>query len=1331
MRLGKTPISCTPCAKRKVRCDRLQPCCHCKRRPQDNCVYPEPAAESTPERLPNDVSDRIGKLERYIRSLGGDPEEAVRPDTRAIETSGLVTHNEEVTYIESPMWYSWSGASHSDELQNTSTGTGQSSPAVKSASWVRTILDPRESTDTSGLAWAVPLPSSHIFIFWKTFLKNVDPLVKIFFRWEVEPIIQKTHNDASSLCNEERAIVLAIVFISVSSLSGDECTKLLHDGKPQLMERYQNAAECALLLADYASTTHRLTLQAFMLYLLTMNCIARPPAMFALMGIATRIAERMGLHRDGDLLGLGVLRSEERRRMWWQLQFLEIAVARHVGSIPLSLFAGWDTKLPSNLEDADLAPDTKALPPGRRKLTGMSHCLWRYDILHAQREMRRAHDGDRGLTWLLSPRVPLADKDALLDEVETMLGTKYVRHCELLNPLHVLIQLGIGSYLLAARRTARQPALVNAKLSEMSRQERDDMLDICTKLMDYSIMARTTESIKGFLWHDDNYFQWIGFVYVLLECHHRFDQPEVVDLWDLVRRLHDVHPQLRTAIDRHEVASVARITIAAWQKYAAHAQQQQQQDETFEHPQWVLELCRNFGFSPVAEVAPTASVAVVSTEGQEQEDGNQFAGIDFDLDMFDWSIWEELNKNAGPLSTTMANITDVPPELDLIIEQLLDHPFLFNGNALATSCEPLWEKLGGTDVYRRAAEADRDRTRRAELICQDIFEGDYGWDSTEEKKKELAWLFQVARRGMGAQRASQIGWAFENATSIGKLFLDENWKPHTDPAKIQHKLESLTSKTFLNKAIVHCTDLEKLEQIIDAYVAVFPAAFTGACYGPLLELVPIHAAVYAKRLDVVQMLVSKGLAPAFVDSFFTYGQVEVRWDDDSRMFEASPFNVALSERDEDMCLALLDGADGPLCEVKEEDDDDDDDDDDDGYESDLSYDDFEERDRSEDVKLARYLKIAEANKMYRLIPALLQYWKWVCPAYQYSLRRILDLVSMNNGKDDPEWVTATARDGDGKQHIIHELALSFAVERAYWENAVIIYQYQARKGSVDSDDLAGVLVKAADHPYSGEGFFIRMWPECKQWLCKSASSAEENAQRVERCMRRCLEATIEIETTWGWNHWYPPQKSSREVSFHLLKAGVKPELCHLRAAIKAWDHDMLSELIARGDLDLRAKWSGFSDDDDKEELTPFEYALRRWYSVAGPARTRASPRPSMTLLLKLLYHAGVPEEVSEEARKVISQLFIVDFGLASHFKWHEQGRKIQARQLPQSAWDAERLVDPKVPSMEKLTTFHLLLQKEFNPDDDEEEFPALPSSKLPPYFPATKQQEQNRPPGYN
>ena len=55
--------ACLPCAKRKVRCDREEPCGNCKRRKNDQCTY-------------NEVSpaERLKKLEALVRNLGGDPE---------------------------------------------------------------------------------------------------------------------------------------------------------------------------------------------------------------------------------------------------------------------------------------------------------------------------------------------------------------------------------------------------------------------------------------------------------------------------------------------------------------------------------------------------------------------------------------------------------------------------------------------------------------------------------------------------------------------------------------------------------------------------------------------------------------------------------------------------------------------------------------------------------------------------------------------------------------------------------------------------------------------------------------------------------------------------------------------------------------------------------------------------------------------------------------------------------------------------------------------------------------------------------------------------------
>jgi hypothetical protein len=50
--------ACRPCAKRKVRCDRAEPCSNCKRRKVDRCTYP-----------PSTPSDRIRQLERLVEEL--------------------------------------------------------------------------------------------------------------------------------------------------------------------------------------------------------------------------------------------------------------------------------------------------------------------------------------------------------------------------------------------------------------------------------------------------------------------------------------------------------------------------------------------------------------------------------------------------------------------------------------------------------------------------------------------------------------------------------------------------------------------------------------------------------------------------------------------------------------------------------------------------------------------------------------------------------------------------------------------------------------------------------------------------------------------------------------------------------------------------------------------------------------------------------------------------------------------------------------------------------------------------------------------------------------
>lgn len=237
---------------------------------------------------------------------------------------------------------------------------------------------------------------------------------------------------------------------------------------------------------------------------------ANPAVLYLTIGLASRIAERMGLHRDGDALGLSVCQSEINRRIWWQIQMLEVTVTKLTGNVSMTIYGSWDAKIPSNLNDSDFHHGLKSLPATRTGLTSMSHCLWRFNILQVQRETQDAAKFTQGLGWLLSYDVPLQEKDAKLDMMEQIFRRKYLQYCEPLNPLHVYIQLGIYQLLLAARRSARQPALLNAKISTMSQHERDEFLQLSVKSCEYYIMSQTTESIKGYRWNNENFFQHVA-----------------------------------------------------------------------------------------------------------------------------------------------------------------------------------------------------------------------------------------------------------------------------------------------------------------------------------------------------------------------------------------------------------------------------------------------------------------------------------------------------------------------------------------------------------------------------------------------------------------------------------------------------------------------------------------------------------------------------------------------------------------------------------------------------------------------------------------------------
>lgn len=83
----------------------------------------------------------------------------------------------------------------------------------------------------------------------------------------------------------------------------------------------------------------------------------------------------MGYHRDGEALNLSPFETEMRRRLWWQTISNDVKYALFSG-LNRSLFpVHWDTRRPSNLNDADIYPGLTSPAKDREGPTEMAYVL--------------------------------------------------------------------------------------------------------------------------------------------------------------------------------------------------------------------------------------------------------------------------------------------------------------------------------------------------------------------------------------------------------------------------------------------------------------------------------------------------------------------------------------------------------------------------------------------------------------------------------------------------------------------------------------------------------------------------------------------------------------------------------------------------------------------------------------------------------------------------------------------------------------------------------------------------------------------------------------------
>jgi hypothetical protein len=227
-------------------------------------------------------------------------------------------------------------------------------------------------------------------------------------------------------------------------------------------------------------------------------------SLWSLVGLTMRNAERLGLHRDGAVLGLSPLETEERRRLWWQLQHLDLGGAVRTGLTPMTLSAGWDVKMPSNIEDEDVQPGDTTMPIERKGLTSISYNLFCYWVLKEQRQTFLAKHGRFELSWQTNTTLPTTAKDDMVSRLEEGINRNFLQYCDPLDPLHVLLQLFGRSFVVST-----QMRVLHARNCDAGdAAHRAALLDAASRTVRYNVALQSHLSLRQYRWLTKAWLSW-------------------------------------------------------------------------------------------------------------------------------------------------------------------------------------------------------------------------------------------------------------------------------------------------------------------------------------------------------------------------------------------------------------------------------------------------------------------------------------------------------------------------------------------------------------------------------------------------------------------------------------------------------------------------------------------------------------------------------------------------------------------------------------------------------------------------------------------------------
>ncbi|KAI9773754.1 MAG: hypothetical protein M1835_006104 [Candelina submexicana] len=376
-------------------------------------------------------------------------------------------------------------------------------------------------------------PPAQIAAFWHLYTENVDPLIKILHRPTMQKMIYQVKDNLEEIGKGNEALLFAMYFSVVTSLPPHDCRNMLGEEKDALLSRFRFGVEQALARANLLTSQELVTLQAFVIYLISVRRHDDTRFVWTLCGLAIRIAQSLGLHRDGSAFGLSPYETEMRRRIWWSICILDIRVSEEHGSDPTIIEQSFDTKLPLNVNDDQLEPEAKDPPIEHQGCTDMTFCLIRYEVSNTMRRLDYTPPGP-GYHRDMRSAVPLAEKEKWIEDCHQRLEDKYLRYCDMTVPLYWVTATVARLIMAKMWLIVHHPFQRQDGGFSLPQDTKDRLFATSVEVIEYSRMLETERTTVKWGWLFRSFIQWHAVAFILSELCVRTRGVEVDRAWQMI-----------------------------------------------------------------------------------------------------------------------------------------------------------------------------------------------------------------------------------------------------------------------------------------------------------------------------------------------------------------------------------------------------------------------------------------------------------------------------------------------------------------------------------------------------------------------------------------------------------------------------------------------------------------------------------------------------------------------------------------------------------------------------------------------------------------------------